>query len=85
MDHEEARKKHAGGKILGFFYWTSDGVVLLHRSVILLHVSFSLDRTDTPVVLSSHGYFERGLSRIFDLRDFLQTWKMGTPHTKSIH
>jgi len=21
MDHEEARKKHTGGKILGFFYW----------------------------------------------------------------
>lgn len=21
MDHEEARRKHTGGKILGFFYW----------------------------------------------------------------
>ena len=22
MDHEEARRKHLGGKILGFFFWT---------------------------------------------------------------
>jgi hypothetical protein len=24
MDHEEARKRHTGGKLLGFFYWKNN-------------------------------------------------------------
>lgn len=32
MDHEEARRKHTGGKILGFFYW--------------LHMERSMTRTE---------------------------------------
>ena len=23
MEHEEARKRHTGGKLLGFFYWAA--------------------------------------------------------------
>ena len=26
MEHEEARKRHTGGKLLGFFYWATKAI-----------------------------------------------------------
>ena len=37
MDHEEARRKHTGGKILGFFYWFLLMYLICHVALLILN------------------------------------------------
>ena len=38
MDHEEAKRKHIGGKVLGYFYWASDWMNISASSLIKLYI-----------------------------------------------
>ena len=37
MDHEEAKRKHIGGKVLGYFYWLNQGAL---KQVLILVTLF---------------------------------------------